>query len=351
MIKKTLRAALIISSLVLVNVPCQGTLPLGACQLQVTADGHVDLTRVFGSAYSSGESTSATVTVTNNGGSPCQYIVALPNKKAGRALLSSPTAYYGTVGGEVGDGVAYEVKSGAQVLVGDVEGSGSSSVVASANQVLSGTLAPGTSQGHQLTLSIPPRQLVPYVEGGYSDTIDITVYEGPVGAAMLSSDPQNKAAIKVSVDVKPDVRMSLTPVGGAAVGLWAGNAHDVSADYTIDFGDMTKGNVQQQIQLHVASNDGYEISFVSDNGGRLKNKGAIPHLKTEASSVIDYTMSVNGTPIPLSGQSAFTADAITQPAGTLVSSSLLMTFLVGDTSHALAGDYGDVITVTISNPS
>lgn len=347
MIQKFLRAAFVLSSLVFVNE----LMAQAACQLQVTANGHVDLSRVFGSAYSSGGSTSATVTVTNNSGAPCHYVVALPNAKSARALLSNHTAY-GAAGSETGNGIAYDVKSGAQILVGDVSGGSTTSVVASANEVLSGTLAPGASQGHQLTLSIPPRQLVPYVEGGYSDTIDVTVYDGTYGAATLSSDPQNKAAIKVFVDVKPDVRISLTPVGGATpAGLWAASAHDISADYTMDFGDMTKGNVQQQMQLNVVSNDGYQISFVSDNGGHLKNKATIPSLKTDASTVIDYTMSVNGTPIPLAGQSAFTADAITQPAGTLTSSSLLITVVVGDTSHALAGDYGDVVTITISNPS
>lgn len=111
---------------------------------------------------------------------------------------------------------------------------------------------------------------------------------------------------------------------------------------TIDFDTLTS-NETLSYDTIVRSNDGFSLSFQSQNGQVLK------HLDAPAvSSAVPYAVLLDGAPVNLSSGSAVqvrTHSGTTPAAGQRIGTDFTIGTLSG---HEVPGTYRDVITVTVS---
>lgn len=197
---------------------------------------------------------------------------------------------------------------------------------ANPDQVISGrsNVRPGTSIPLSLTFYVPPAQLVP--PGTYTDQITMGIYNryNDHGA------PQDTATILVSTLVASCATLCLVPSGSSF--------DSASISQTLDFGTLSQGQ-RLGCDLLVRKNTACTVSFDSANHGVLK---ATPPNGDQ----IPYTCTVSGTPLNLT-----TTANLPLPPGVSTSQDgtrLPIAVTIGNLGYPAAGNYSDIITVTVT---
>jgi spore coat protein U-like protein len=196
---------------------------------------------------------------------------------------------------------------------------------ATPQEVIVGAAPAGNNdQALEFVMSIPPLQVV--AAGTYEDELDFSVYEGVPGAATL----RDQRRVRFEARVDPVVQFTFA----------AGTVFDAAQrSARVDFGVMQAGTTRD-LGLGARGNTYYRISLSSEN------RGVMRHVDPGDNSVVPYALSFDGRPIPLNQHSAA---AVEDAAPTdAVGRRHTFQFTVGDLGTASAGDYQDVITVTMT---
>lgn len=128
-----------------------------------------------------------------------------------------------------------------------------------------------------------------------------------------------------------NVDLSLVDTGGAF------NVADTSQ--TVDFGNLSAGT-QRSYDTVIRSNDGYSVTFQSQNAQKLKH--------TVKTDTVSYTMTFGGSSVNLSGGgvvNAATSNGVTPATGDRFATQFTIGAMTGAET---AGNYQDVLTVTVS---
>jgi hypothetical protein len=209
-------------------------------------------------------------------------------------------------------------------------------------------------------------QLLPYSLVDNTDILTVTPFGGqtdPSARPHLHLDPGGQQMVQYSfivdlselptdgtfdqrllitagsgIDILDQKRVDLTlqVVPSAVIGL-RGAYSSSGGSAVIDLGSLKPGPAITMLQLYVQSTGGYRLDFDSANAGRLKLAGG--------AWAINYAMAVGGVPLDLS-QGHPHLDA--PRTGAARQDLLPIGFIIGDTSDTEAGNYQDVITVTVS---
>ena len=107
---------------------------------------------------------------------------------------------------------------------------------------------------------------------------------------------------------------------------------------TINFGKLNEGDTKGAT-LHTRSNAGYRILVRSDNSGALRN------VNPSDESAVHYDCFLDGRLVPLdtTDREGLSSSTLTDPLGRLHR----LDFRIGPIGSATAGDYQDVVTVTV----
>jgi len=240
---------------------------------------------------------------------PCSYFVGVTTGQAGtydRAMAGADELSY----------QLYDTPARTNVLK-DVPG-------AANGEVISGTFTTDQVEinSHTYVAVIPRYQLVG--RDLYTDQVDLVLYEGTLG----SFAERSRKTVNLRARVPADVQVCFGDCDGAFdPGATSG---------FVDFGVLGQG-VTRTAEVWVRANTDYSIRLSSDNRGVLQHT-------TVYSSEVAYTLSVNGTPVDITGLSVRLDDAIgpTPIAGV----PYTLDFEVGTTATAQAGLHRDHLTVT-----
>lgn len=240
---------------------------------------------------------------------PCSYfatVVPASDPSGTRGQLRGPGAF-----------LRYELgkdASGSQPL--------RAASLASTSEVFLGTAtSDADTTNFDFVISMDAEQLVP--PGVYQDDIEISTYEGSLGSGIL----RDRRRVSVSAPVPDVTEISFAP----------GTAFDPYYNtYTVNFAVM-RGGEQRAVPLRVRSNSRYRLHFQS------RNRGAMRHLDASDGSRVTYTMTVDGESVSLSGGGSAIMGIPTPAYGR----THILHFIVGEIGNASAGDYEDVISLSI----
>jgi hypothetical protein len=179
------------------------------------------------------------------------------------------------------------------------------------------TLRPGQQQSVQFRLGMPLDEL--RHDGVYTQPVRIEADRSD-GRALAARD------VMLGINILPSARLGLA----GAFKLQGGQP-------VVDLGDLHEGPVQAPLRLRVDSTRRYNLTFESSGGGRLRLEG------TEWS--IPYTLVVDNRTIDLAG-----GDGVYSSPGLerLRHDSLPLGFVIGSTKEARAGNYSDVLSITVT---
>jgi len=105
----------------------------------------------------------------------------------------------------------------------------------------------------------------------------------------------------------------------------------------IDLGDLKEGPVNLPLDLKVDSTRRYDVSFVSQEGGRLRLQGT--------DWTIPYDVTLDGILVSLAGG---TGKYVSSGPQQLQHDSLPLGFVIGDTRTRRAGTYSDILAITVA---
>jgi spore coat protein U-like protein len=182
--------------------------------------------------------------------------------------------------------------------------------------------AGGDKATFQVAYSIAPQQVVP--PGDYTGEITVSLYEGKFGAGTLRAQHQ----IPLTVHVPSITELSLSQ----------GAFNPEKKVETVAFGTLHQGDIRG-LNLQARSNGGYRILLQSENGGAMRDTDPADD------STVPYECYVDGRLVKLSksASDAVSSSTVTDPLGR----SHRLDFRIGALGHATAGDYRDVVTVTV----
>ncbi len=165
--------------------------------------------------------------------------------------------------------------------------------------------------------------------GNYSDTFVMKLYEGTVGNSPVLRDTAN---VTFTYTMARKIDLSIVSSGSGF--------NPNSTAQNLNFGALTAGNAKS-CDLILKFNAGYSIRLASQNNGKLKH--------ASLSDTVPYTMRVNSVPVSLLGSSTTPVEVTN---GTGVSPPNGLTFplsaTIGSIGAARAGNYSDVITITVA---
>lgn len=210
-----------------------------------------------------------------------------------------------------------------------------SKATAGASEVITGSfpLILGLNQenSHSFFWTINPSQIVAAGATRFQDvTLELRLYSGLVLGATVLEDTKT---ITFRTKAESSVDLSLVNTGGAF------NISDTTQ--TVDFGALVSG-ASLAYDTMIRSNDGYVVTLQSQNSQKMQHAG-IP------SGLVPYSLTMNGSAVNLSPGTVVQAAAATgtTPAA---GNRLPTVFTVGAlTGTEPAGNYEDVITVTVSS--
>lgn len=199
------------------------------------------------------------------------------------------------------------------------------------SEVLTGTFDINDNTSQVLTfVVILDRDQFP-LAGSYLDEVNIEIYGG-TPENPDSSYPLDSTSMSLSASMEPVMEMSLVPEGG---GFNPG-----SSDLTLDFGILFIGEIRAA-DLLVRSNSNYSVLLRSDNGGIMPIQD-----DPDDTSVVPYTLSVNGSPLDLSSGTDQTAVPLAGPS-TENGARYTLGVEILDFGMATEGLYSDILTITL----
>ncbi len=178
------------------------------------------------------------------------------------------------------------------------------------------TIAPGGQQLIQYTFAVNVTDLP--TDGTFQQQLLLTALSG---TSILE-----QKSVQLSLGVAPSAVISLR----GAYSSRGGSAY-------IELGDLRPGLVTSLLQLYVQSTGGYRIDAQSMNNGKLELAGS-------PGWAIPYSLVIGANQMDLSGESSFTAPR----TGSARQDLLPINFYIGDTSQKRAGEYRDVITLSVT---
>lgn len=209
-----------------------------------------------------------------------------------------------------------------------------SKTTAGAGEVITGSfpvlLGVNQEGNHGFFWTVNPGQVVAAASDRFQDvTLELRLYSGLILGISVLEDTKT---ITFRAKAESSVDLSLVDTGGAF------NIGD--GVQTVDFGTLSSGE-SLAYDTMVRSNDGYIVTLQSQNSQNMKHTN-IP------SALVPYTLTLSGNALDLSAGNA--VEAVSSGNITPVLGDRLPTvFTVGALSGAEpAGDYQDVITVTVS---
>lgn len=209
----------------------------------------------------------------------------------------------------------------------------------SAEHVISGTLPGGggdTSRVH----SYRAKLLLPSGYGShpahvrfgtYSERFTVRLYGGPVGGG--PKEVIDQASVTFTYRVPRMVDLSLVPTG---------EPFDPSSlSRALQLGTLAAG-LSRSVDVALLYNAGYCLRFSSANGGRLRH--------SRLASYIPYQVRVGGALVSLAS-SATAPVEVSRGYGVSPASAarIPVTVGIGALGPAMAGDYSDTITVTVTS--
>lgn len=251
----------------------------------------------------------------------CNYYVVL---SAGSSNSVAQRQMPRVSGGGVLDYNAYTTLAKTSILKDNATASASERINGSF-----GAVAVGVTNNHSFYWSIKPGTVVSAGSGYFQDTVTVSLYSEVLFANNYVLAQSKNITLRALADSSID--LSLVDSGGAF------SAGDTAQ--TVDFDTLTSGEFLNYDTM-IRSNDGYAVTFQSQNGQRLK------HLTSNAT--VPYSVQLDGNTLDLSSGS--TVQVKTQTGTTPAAGHRLPTrFTIGTLSGGEPpGDYKDVITVTIS---
>ncbi len=159
--------------------------------------------------------------------------------------------------------------------------------------------------------------------GRYTNQFNYSVVEAPLNRAVIYQQKKHDFTVRVDKVAK--------------VSLWGtSNAYQ----HTVDFGEMTSGETLRLTpKLLVQSTANYSIQFESQYNGHMR------HMKGDSKWDVNYDFFLNKRLIPL-GSGTQIAN-YNQPANA-VGDRFSMMFKLGNVRSKPAGNYSDVITITVT---
>lgn len=274
---------------------------------------------------------------------PTEYMQAITfSVKGGASILNCNYFVTLSAGGSGNASARYMARPDGAHLNYNVYTNASKSAVlksvpgATASEVISGTFTAiiGAGQVHHYTIywTIDPLQTVGADMARMQDVnLELKLYEGLLGTIFAQPDTEE---ITFRARVDSSVDLSLVNTGAAF------NISDTTQ--TVDFGTLEAGEVQA-FDTIVRSNDGYAITIESQNGLLMRHERA-----PAVNDAVPYSLKFDGQGISLPAGvpvTAITSSAVTPAAGHRFPTQ----FTVGTITGAeAAGEYRDVITVTVS---
>jgi len=198
------------------------------------------------------------------------------------------------------------------------------------SEVLTGTFAINDNTSQEVSfVVILDRDQFP-LAGNYLDEVTIGLYGGtPENPETLN--PIETAVMSISAVMDPVMEMSLVPEGTS---FDAGRS-----ELTLDFGTLFNGQTRNA-DLLVRSNSNYSVLLRSNNSGRM------PIRDTADTSVVPYSLSVNGSLLDLGSGTDQTAIPTGTPS-TENGTRYKLSVVIGDFGMASEGTYSDVLTITL----
>ncbi|MBI5387104.1 MAG: spore coat protein U domain-containing protein [Verrucomicrobia bacterium] len=197
---------------------------------------------------------------------------------------------------------------------------------AAPNEVLSGSFGSG-NDARQLSfvMAMPSLQIKP--DGTYTDSVRVSVYDGTLAHYTLAQS----VVIQITARVPQLTGLSIVPTGGGFDPL--------ATTQLLDFGTLTEGK-SLGLDLRVRSNAGYSVSLQSENQGALKNTAA------GLTDTVPYTMQVGGAVVTFTSQ----AEVVLARRGVITGATgdaYPVQVTIGPTGDASAGNYRDIVTITV----
>lgn len=183
------------------------------------------------------------------------------------------------------------------------------------------------TQGYKTILSLPSNIML---AGTYTETFAVNLYQGTLAGGYSKKDTKT---ITYTYNYPTKIDLSLVNSGAP---------FDLTATYqTLNFGILTTGQTQS-FDIVVLSNSGYNLYFSSTNNGNLKH--------VNYNSNVIYSMYVNNGQVNLTTSSSNpvpVASGVGLTANEGVRIPIRVT--MGEVKNQLAGQYADVIFITISS--
>lgn len=191
------------------------------------------------------------------------------------------------------------------------------------SDVLTGLLEKsGAAATFQIAYGIRPQQVVG--PGVYVGEITLSAYEGELGSGTLI--------------VQRTVPITVVVPSIAETSFSSGSFDPDFGIFHLDFNTMHQGDIKG-VTIRTRSNSGYRVL------ARSLHNGAMRHVDRADTSTVPYRMTVDGRPIPLGDDDM---EIALRPDGTDSNGkSHRVDFEIGDISGAGAGDYWDVVSITI----
>ena len=200
---------------------------------------------------------------------------------------------------------------------------------ATSSEVLSGTVKKYETVVQDAYWIVAASQVLPPWSGAYyDDDLVFSLYLGTIGH---SPDLIEERTVRLQSQVASSVELSLVDSGGGFDG----------ADTTqlLDFGLMSTG-ASLGFDLRVRTNDGYAVSMQSENSQVME------HVLPSQPSTVPYTITVDGSSADLSSGSPVEVASGTGSTDA-EGDSLPILVTLGDVTDRTAGNYQDLITITV----
>jgi Spore Coat Protein U domain len=193
---------------------------------------------------------------------------------------------------------------------------------AAPNELLLGIIGSDRRRHLRFYFSIPPLQVA--APGTYRDEIEVRLYEIRLGPLKLADTR------KRTVEARVPTAVDLT-FGGGFDGGGTGTS--------LDFGTVQRFDTRD-LYFRARSNAGYRLRIASQNGGVMR------YVEPGESSVLPYTLTIDGAAVGLAGGKAA---ELPGPADPTAPSGITHRLVVRieDFRDAVAGDYRDVLTLTV----